>query len=237
MLKKSVLLLVSLCAFAVVFSGTAAAQEDDWQFVTETYGWYASLGGDTASGSDIDVETDTLIDDLDFAFMGAFGAQKGKWSFGLDVIYMDLEDDTTGRLGGNINVEVENWIVTPLAGYNVLDSDKTRLDIVAGARYLSLKTDLTTERLDLSVNDHVWDVIVGLRGEIKLDEKWYLPFYGDIGTGDSELTWQVSGGIGYRFEKFDVVVTYRYLNWEFDDSRVFDTLDVSGPQAGVKIRF
>ncbi len=214
-----------------------SVQASDWQFTAELYGWYASIEGDSASGSDIEVETDTLIDDLDFAFMGTLGARKGKWSISLDAIYMDVEDDAAGKLGGNINVEIENWIVTPLLGYNVLDTGTTRLDIIAGARYMYLESDVTTERVDLSYSDHIWDGVVGIRGEIKLGEKWYLPFYGDIGTGDSDLTWQVQSGIGYRFEAFDVIVAYRYLDWEFDDGSAIDSLNVSGPLAGIIIRF
>jgi len=34
------------------------------------------------------------------------------------------------------------------------------------------------------------------------------------------------------------ITAYRYLDWEFDDdSKVFDDLDVSGPYAGIVIRF
>jgi hypothetical protein len=68
----------------------------------------------------------------------------------------------------------------------------------------------------------VWDGIVGARGHVNLTEKWYLPFYADIGTGQSKLTWQALGGIGYRFKWFDFTVAYRYLQisgqiFEFDN--------------------
>lgn len=72
---------------------------------------------------------------------------------------------------------------------------------------------------------------------MNLTENWYIPFYGDIGTGESDLTWQLFAGVGYKFEKFDVIVAYRYLDWEFDDSPIFDDLDINGPLAGIKFRF
>ncbi len=32
-----------------------------------------------------------------------------------------------------------------------------------------------------------------------------MPLYLDIGTGNSDLIWQVAGGLGYRFGLCDVV--------------------------------
>ena len=45
---------------------------------------------------------------------------------------------------------------------------------------------------DVKISDSgdVWDGIVGLRGNVKLDKYWYLPYYFDVGTGASDLTWQ-----------------------------------------------
>ena len=59
----------------------------------------------------------------------------------------------------------------------------------------------------------------------------------DIGTGDTDLTWQALAGIGYRFDRFDMVAGYRYLKWEFDDNSALDNLDISGPMVGGKFRF
>ena len=58
-----------------------------------------------------------------------------------------------------------------------------------------------------------------------------------IGTGDSDLTWQAFAGVGYKFNKFDVVLTYRYLEWNFDDDAVIADQDFSGHFAGVKFVF
>jgi hypothetical protein len=36
---------------------------------------------------------------------------------------------------------------------------------------------------------NVWDGIVGIRGKVTLNEKWYLPYHLDVGTGNSEVTY------------------------------------------------
>ena len=66
------------------------------------------------------------------------------------------------------------------------------------------------------------------KGNVKLTEKLYIEFYGDVGTGESDLTWQAMAGIGYKFKWFDVVATYRYLDWDFDDNSAIDDLNISG---------
>ena len=72
---------------------------------------------------------------------------------------------------------------------------------------------------------------------IDLSDKWYLSCYADVGAGDSKLTWQAWPGVGYRFEKVDVVAGYRHLAWETDDGDTLDDLNFSGPMLGVKFRF
>ena len=64
-----------------------------------------------------------------------------------------------------------------------------------------------------------------------------MPFHLDIGTGDSDFTWQVDAGIGYTFDACDVVLGYRYLSWDFDDNPVLDNLNIKGPYLGVKFIF
>lgn len=44
-------------------------------------------------------------------------------------------------------------------------------------------------------------------------------------------------GLGYQFKHFDIVAGYRYLEWDFDDSPVFDDLNFNGPYAGIKFLF
>jgi hypothetical protein len=72
---------------------------------------------------------------------------------------------------------------------------------------------------------------------VNLTEKWYLPFYADIGTGQSKLTWQALGGIGYRFKWFDFTVAYRYLSWDFGGGAPLDDLQIYGPYAGFIFHF
>ena len=242
MMKKKIVLLFVLLFFTAttpgILAAEEAAQDEGWKFGAEIYLWGASIGGKSASGSNIDIDFDDLIENLNMAFMGTIGARKGKWSFMLDAIYLDVEDDDTVGPGVKADVELFGWILTPTVGYNILETEKGRLDVLGGARYLYLKAELgLTGFSDVSDSGSVWDGIIGFKGQVNLTEKWYMPFYADIGTGDSDLTWQAFAGIAYKFKKIDVILAYRYLYWDFDDSDVFDDLNLSGPYVGIKFVF
>lgn len=217
-------------------SAAESVEADDWKFSADLYLWGAGIGGQSGTGSDLDIDFDSILSDLQMAFMGGLEARRGKWSFKVDTIYLDMgEDDTLS--GINVNVEISSWIVTPMAGYTLFESEQGSMDIVLGARYLYLDTDLTLGSDRYSDSGHVWDGIAGVRGQITLNQNWYLPYHLDIGTGDSDMTWQGLLGIGYRFSKCDVVLAYRYLDWDFGRGKAVDNMNISGPLIGIKFFF
>ena len=84
---------------------------------------------------------------------------------------------------------------------------------------------------------HNWDGIVGVKGQWDFTDKWYATGYFDVGTGDSDYTWQVLASVAYRFKRLDAVVGYRYLQYEFDKDAPIKDLDVRGPFFGAKFLF
>jgi hypothetical protein len=241
-LRKSIwvaAVLVWIVCSAGIVSAQESANDDSWKFGGELYFWGASIGGKSASGSDIDIELDDILDSLEFAFMGAVGVSKGKWSLAADLIYLNAEDSAAIAPGVSANVELTNWVITPLVGYNIVNTGKSRLDIVGGARYLYLKADLRVDALSFRAEDSGsnWDAVIGARGSVDLAKKWYLFGYLDIGTGESDLTWQAFGGVGYRFKYLDLVAAYRYLSWDFDDNQALDDLYIHGPGIGIRFVF
>ncbi len=83
-----------------------------------------------------------------------------------------------------------------------------------------------------------WDGIAGVKRRLNFGagREWFVPYYVDIGTGDSDLTWQAAAGFGYAFKWGDVVATYRYLDYEFK-SKAVESLNFSGPLIGVAFRW
>lgn len=216
---------------------------DSWEYSASLNLWMPAITGTTHDGGDIDISFSDILDDLDFTFMGTFGAQKGKWGLLADVVYLNMSQDVNIPIPGYeplaiTNIEMKNWIVTPMVTYRVTEEGQLSLDVLAGARYLYIKMPIETNiPYSTSQSGDVWDGIVGVRGEYKIDEKWYMPFHFDVGAGDTDLTWQAFAGVGYKYESFDVIAGYRYLDWEMDDGDVLTDLTVDGPIVGFKWYF
>ena len=215
----------------------AVVVNDSWNYTASLYLWGAAIGGTTSNGGDVDISFSDIIDNFDFGYMGNFGAKKGKWTFETDVLYLKVSGDPDAPLPIE-NLQLRTWVVTPYVAYNIVESDQWDLDLLAGARYLYMKSEIRLPIGEVSDSDTSWNGIVGMKGNYKLNEKWYMPFTFDVGSGDADITYQALAGVGYKYENFDLLAGYRYLKWEFDDSFVgFSDLDLSGPIIGVKFRF
>jgi len=252
--------LAAICLVALFSQQAVAQSEDDgWEHSLAIYLWGASMSGTTAAGTGVDLDFKDILDHLEFGAMGSYIGRKGKWSILGDIIYLDVSGDKQMNLvppvgGGDIGVDVnanldlKSLIVHMGGGYNLYDDgEATTTDVIAGVRYLDLSTDLLLNfqinpsgpGLDIpfSVSEDVWDAIIGFRGVISLGDRWFMPWGGTIGAGDSDLTWQAMAGVGFKAARWaDIALTYRYLKWEFDDMPIAD-LAISGPLLGVIFRF
>ncbi len=250
-LKHFIIASLALAIFSLPAPSVAAETEsaaDSWQFVGELYMWAPAINGEDVAGDDFEITFNDILDNLDLTFMGKLAAVKGKWSLIGDLIYMDLNQDISGTaniIGRPENTEADITlkasIATLLGGYSVFENESIKVEVLAGARYLNLevdaKFDLGSFETKISESGHNWDGIVGLAGRINLTPKWFLSCYADVGSGDSELTWQAQGAAGYRFDKFDAVFGYRHLDYEFDNPEVIDNMNISGPFAGIRYHF
>ena len=75
-------------------------------------------------------------------------------------------------------------------------------------------------------------------GQFKcLGDRWFLPYYADVGGGGSDFTWQASAGIAFKAARWaDIALVYRYLAWDIGGD-VIEDIDFSGPALGVVFRF
>jgi hypothetical protein len=229
-------LVLALCA--------APALGSEWEYGVELYALAADVEATSSAGQDISAGFDDILDDLEFAVFGSFAAKRDKLTLFANLFYVDTESrerQTLGPIKAELTADVTNMVSTVGAGWDLIDSGNTTLSVVGGARYLSMDTDLKLRLQPLgtvkeSESGSNWDGVVGIRGKTGLSDRWYLTYYVDVGAGESDLTWQASVGINYRFEALDVTLGYQHLEWEFDD-QLLDDLEISGPALGVKFFF
>ncbi len=221
-----------------------------------------NYAGDTRS-SDFSVSKSDVINHLKMTFMGALDAHNGSWGIFNDVLYVDLggvksqtHDFSVGNIGlpvgatADLNFGLKATVWTVAGEYRVASDSAWTVDLLAGARLLDLKPTLGYSIMgDLgilpgrsgskSVSSSVWDGIVGVKGRYAFGDegKWFVPFYLDVGTGQTQLTWQGAGGIGYAYSWGEVVALYRYLDWNAQSGKPIEKLDLGGPMIGVTFRW
>jgi hypothetical protein len=224
-----------------------STSDSEWNYAIAMYLWAAQIEMGGPRGNSADFPFYKILDNLKMTFMGDVAAQKGNWTVSADVMYLDVggkQTNTDSAPPSTIQVDAgtSSWIVTPTVGYAIIDSDKGRLELVGGARYLYLDAYARTKvdgvpGVDLEASDNFWDIVVGVRGKLNLSQKWFVPVYFDVGGGSGTSTWQGFAGVGYRFKNFDSLLTYRYLSYKFDSLPVMSDLTMKGPFAGVVFRF
>ena len=216
-------------------------------------------------GRDFDVDIGTILDNLELTLQGSFAVQKGKWGAFTDLVYMDLGASKSGTrdltLGGqelpatvtaNLKLDVTTTIWTLAGSYRLQATPSGSMDLLAGVRLFDADSTLgwnfsgdfggvtppplTGERGVASSN---WDAIVGIKGRFALgaDNTWYVPYYADVGTGDSDLTWQASLGLNYAFNWGDVGINWRYMEYQLASGEKINDMNFNGPSLGVAFRW
>jgi hypothetical protein len=205
----------------------------------------------------VTVDTSKILDNLHAAFMGSLAARRGAWGAFTDFVYVDFSNSKSAtsdfRVGGvpipvdasastDLGLRGTAWTVA--GSYRAIADPVAPVDLFAGLRYLDIKQTLAWS---LSGNIAAiplpgragsreqrvtnWDGIVGVKGRFAFaaDRKWFVPYYLDVGTGDSDLTWQAFGGIGYAFSWGEVVGAWRHLDYHMKSGRPIESVNFSGP--------
>jgi len=219
----------------------------------------------TGGGSSIDVDINTLLDHLKMTGQGSFEIQKGHWGAFSDVVYLDVGDSKSqtrgieiggqplpGSIEASADFDLKSVIWTLAGSYRSLATPGATLDWHAGARLTSIKQDLSWEftgtfgpiappprtgSRKASVDQ--WDAIVGAKGHFAFgaEHNWVMPFYFDVGAGDSDLTWQAMLGLGYAFGWGDLGVAWRYLDYDLKSDGPIEELNFNGPAVGATFRW
>lgn len=236
----------------------APASAEDWEFLGSIYLWGAGVDGTTASGAEIDIGFDDILDNLEFALLGSLEASRGKFFALADVVYLDQGAGSASTrpllpalpgggftINGATEVDVQSTVLNFVAGYELVEQNGFNLQGFAGARYLNLDSELN---LAISVgplrrsviirpDGDFFDGVIGVRGRIDIAENWFVPYYFDIGAGESDFTWQAFSGVGYSFGRSEVTVGYRHTEWDFGSSAQIDNIAFSGLGVRYAYRF
>jgi len=257
---------VAMPAIATAQTAPVVPADGTWRFGAALYLYLPSIDGNMAfptRGGDasISVNSDSIFDSVNGAFMGTLEANNGRWGVFTDFLYVDVSGSNSGtrdfQIGNsgapssvtaNLDLKLKGSAWTIAGEYRLAASRAFTMDALAGARLLNVKPRLSWSLAgDLAgvptagrggnneIEANNWDAIIGVKGRYALGDsgRWSLPFYADVGTGDSDLTWQVAGGLSYAFGWGDVLGMWRYLKYDMKSGQPVADLSFNGPMIGV----
>lgn len=215
--------------------------------------------------SDASVSASEIMQHLKMGFLGAFEARKGSWGAFTDLMYLNLgglkSDPDKLRFNGvrvpvdasaSASVDLKATVWTLAGTYRAVAKPDATLDVLAGARLLDVKETIGWELsgnigpLPLpgrtgssALSKSVWDAIIGVKGRLGFgaDRTWFLPYYLDVGTGGTKLTWQGIGGVGYAFSFGELSLVWRYMDYKGKSGRPIENLSFNGPALGVSFHW
>ena len=150
----------------------------------------------------------------------------------------------------NLSLDTKTNILGLAGTYSLVEDPATSVGLVFGARMLNFDGTLNwafngtgpagigaAGTAEVSATN--WDAIIGVRGRARFGDglRWFVPYYADVGGGNSKLTWQAIVGLGYAFSWGDVGVVWRYLDYEFKSGEPAQSLTLNGVAAGVSFTF
>ena len=258
---------ILLFCVATLVAQTASAQgsadaspipkvSDEWRFEVTPYLWGVGIKGTVNLNNDLaksaDMSTSNVLGDLKSGAMIAAEAHKGKWGIMGDLVSATLQNSGSVPVEGGLatvadKVTVQQTILTGAFTYTLANTKDAYVDALLGVRAIDVTATLngsldgTPDKKSISKKTSTVDPIIGAKGRYRIaDSTWYIPFYGDIGSGGgtTDLTWQVMAGIGKTFNKMvDASLTYRALYYDMKDGGVLQKTTMLGPQVAVTFKF
>lgn len=215
-------------------------------------------------GSDVNIDAAALMDKLELTFMGSLSAQWDRWGVFADALFLALGDSRTTTRGLSIGdtplpadvsaataLDLDGWIWTLAGSYRRATPANATHEVFAGVRFIDAK-----QALDWQLTGNVGplppavragaaavsltgvDAITGLRGAWRSgDGRWFAPYYLDLGSGDSRLTWQAIGGVGRAFAWGEVTLAWRHLEYDLDANEQISRIKFSGPALAASFRW
>ena len=264
--KKILLAFLSISAL-FVFMGSAFAETDPtpipnvsdaWRFEVTPYLWApgikGTLGLNNGLAKSADFTSSNVISNLKSGGMISAEAHKGNWGVMGDLVSATLQNSATSPVvtsSGPANIAdkitLQQTVLTGAATYTIANNKDAYVDALLGVRaiYATPTVNLsivgTSDKASVSKTTSTVDPIIGAKGRYRIsDSTWYIPFYGDIGSGcgTTNLTWQAMAGVGKTFGSLiDASLTYRALYYDMKDGGVLQKTTMLGPQVAVTFKF
>jgi hypothetical protein len=201
-------------------------------FEITPYIWAASLDADvTVRGRNADIDTDPE-DTFDALKIG--GSLLSALQYGSLVVYaqgdfLELDSDELDNAPTRGDLEVDTTIATLGLGYQFPGwSDRQTFDVLLGARYFKVQSELTLDRSGTFRGDQDYlDPVLIVRPSIRISDRWRFNPTLSYGTGgDSEESYELWPQVQFDInDNIALRFGYRKLHYEVESGRRGNAFD------------
>lgn len=218
------LVVIAGVVLSVGAAGATGPDEEGWRVELTPYAWFTNIDGTVTVGenkADFEASFSDLVDKIDVSAAFMTVVSYGPWvGFG-QMDYFALSQDFSEAPGGSL--ESDMLLLSVAGGYRFHGLVKgSSMELLGGVRYLW--SDNTVEVNGMGSDQdtsELIDAIVMLRPSLVLpfiSERLRLNPTMSIGTGDSDLVWEVQPELQYQITRsFAARAGYRRLHYEFAD--------------------
>ena len=213
-------LVLAVVLLSTVFTSVARA-EDKWEYtLSPLYLWATGIQGESQIGpvtAPVAIEFEDALDNLEAIFTIHFEANKGRHGVLADWMHINLAPESSLPNGAPIATDLTNNVFDLAGIYRPQGHEK--LEVLYGLRFTDFSLDAAVGPApEATLADENWiDFFAGLRSQLPVSEKAKFVLRGDIGAGDSDLTWSASALFDYRFTKhFSALAGYRWLDYDYE---------------------
>ncbi|WP_414981665.1 hypothetical protein [Congregibacter sp.] len=233
----------------LVAAGASAQDSDALQWSVTPYLWGSTTELDLnfrdATISPSEISFKDLLGTLDAAFMVQGEVGSGHWSAFSDLTYLKTSDS---GVRDQLNTDIDSTQVFLDAAVAYWPQGfGSSLNVFGGLRHSDFDnefgfTDINTDQPKRvrSTDKAYYDVLLGLRYQTPVSERWQLRTYADYAFGDSEGIFVLHGSFAYAFGKSrqnHALIGYQYKEAEFSDGDLTNAFRYYGPVAGVEFSF
>lgn len=248
----NLLSLFSVLFCLLIISPTLQATElkSGWRFQLTPYVWFIKANGNLDHGLrgvpnvSIKRSRGDILKDLNAAAFFSYSARKNHWVILGDYSYASLTERDDLPFGLRAKTKLKQQIASILGGVQVARTDNYGVDVLAGARYWHVRTELDVQPIQAQkkLKKSFVEPVVGLRGRLNFgaQKRWSLIGYADVGGmgNGSRHSWQALASLNYAIRpQHHISVGYRHLKLHYNSQGARVKVDLSGPLLGYSYQF
>lgn len=260
-IRRRTVVWVALHLIACVVVSASATQAAEWEWAVVPYLWAAGAGLDVEMNNDPvlggDIAFPDLLDKLEIAGMVHFEGRTGQTGFFVDGEYLSTADSTMSPAnppllpdGAAVDSELRMGRYEA-AGFYRLKGEAFGFDLFLGVRVIDFDQQVNITRTtpspaetSASASDTLLDGYFGARFGMPFGKRFWFNVRGDVGTGDTQLSWTANAGLGIwlgKSRKYGLELAYEHFEFEVEDPgdlvNVTSKCQISGPLVGFVILF